>query len=115
MPGQEWLVTALAALQTLSGAPVTIHGDGTQQRQFTYVGDVAQLVAQAGFLPTLDFDVVNLGSDEVSSVADVVAAVEAASAKSLDVANTPVAADGHHVQVRGRPPRVSCTSRLAGS
>lgn len=86
-------------LQTLSRAPVTIHGDGSQQRQFTYVGDAAQLAAQAGFLPELDFDVVNLGSDEVASVADVVAEVEAASGKPLDIANTPVVTAAHHVQV----------------
>ena len=85
-------------VQTLSGAPVTIHGDGTQQRQFTYVADVAQLIVQAAFLPQLDFNVVNIGSDDISSVADVISAVEAASEKALDSVNTPVATDAHHVQ-----------------
>lgn len=96
-PARSSLI-ARAVASTLSRAPVTIHGDGSQQRQFTYVGDAAQLAAQAGFLPELDFDVVNLGSDEVASVADVVAEVEAASGKPLDIANTPVVTAAHHVQ-----------------
>ncbi|MEV4755980.1 NAD-dependent epimerase/dehydratase family protein [Micromonospora sp. NPDC049559] len=31
----------------LRGAPLTVHGDGTQSRDFTYVGSVAQVLADA--------------------------------------------------------------------
>src|SRR5690606_34030411 len=47
--------------QALLGNPITIYGDGTQTRSFTYVDDEI-----AGFLALLDSDVttpVNIGSD----------------------------------------------------
>eukprot|EP00892_Ulva_mutabilis_P005244 jgi/Ulvmu1/3091/UM015_0131.1 len=91
-------LVARAVASTLTGAPVTIHGDGTQQRQFTYVGDVAALIAQAAFVPQLDFHVVNVGSNEISSVADVISAVETAAEKTLDAVKTPLVTDAHHVQ-----------------
>jgi nucleoside-diphosphate-sugar epimerase len=49
-------------LAALKGEPLTIHGDGTQSRDFTYVADVVQanmLAAQAG---KADGQVVNIGA-----------------------------------------------------
>lgn len=86
-------------LQSVSGSPLTIHGAGTQKRQFTYVGDVAQVIAQAAFLKQREFHVINIGSDEINSVSELVAEVEAVSGKALDVARSGDRTGAYHVQV----------------
>jgi UDP-glucuronate 4-epimerase len=44
-----------------AGKPITVYGDGSQQRDFTYVGDIARGTIAA--LRPVGFEVVNLGSD----------------------------------------------------
>ena len=41
------------------GEPITVFGDGTQQRDFTYIDDVARGTVAA--LDTPGYDVINLG------------------------------------------------------
>jgi len=43
------------------GIPITVYGDGTQERDFTYIDDIA-LGSIAGLKP-LGFEIINLGSD----------------------------------------------------
>src|SRR5690606_28708151 len=60
-------------MQALLGKPITIYGDGSQSRSFTYVDDEIE-----GFLALLDADVttpVNIGSDvefTISQLAELV-------------------------------------------
>lgn len=54
--------------QILHGEPMTVFGDGTQQRAFTYVGDVAPLIAGAPFVPAATNEIFNVGADEPHSV-----------------------------------------------
>lgn len=49
--------------QVMQGKPMTIFGDGNQQRAFTYIGDVAPLIVRAAATPSCHNDVFNLGSD----------------------------------------------------
>ena len=44
----------------LSGLPIPVHGDGTQTRDFTYVGDVAQVITAAVRQRVKSADPVNL-------------------------------------------------------
>ena len=63
--------------QILTNEPMTIFGDGTQQRAFSYVGDIAPVIARAPFLPAAQNEVFNIGADRphsVSILADRVAA-----------------------------------------
>ncbi len=53
--------------QKLAGAPMTVVGDGTQTRDFTYVGDVAAAFAAAMDSPVSDV-VMNVGSGGTYSV-----------------------------------------------
>jgi UDP-glucose 4-epimerase len=62
--------------QVLQGLPMTIFGDGTQTRAFSYVDDVAPLIAESIDVPQALNRVFNIGADEACSLnqlADLVA------------------------------------------
>ena len=57
------------------GRPVTVYGDGTQSRDFTFVDDIARGTIAAG-LQTNGFEVVNLGSDQPVELMGVIHNIE---------------------------------------
>jgi UDP-glucose 4-epimerase len=54
--------------QLMQGQPMTIFGDGEQSRGFSYIGDVAPLMARAIDQPTAYNEVFNVGADEATTV-----------------------------------------------
>jgi len=54
--------------------PLTLYGDGTQKRDFTYVDDIARGTVAA--LRSVGYDVINLGSDNPISINDVIDLLE---------------------------------------
>jgi UDP-glucuronate 4-epimerase len=56
------------------GEPVTIFGDGSQMRDFTFVEDIARGTI-AGLRP-VGYEIINLGSDEPIKLLDVVSVIE---------------------------------------
>ena len=61
--------------QILRGMPMTIFGDGTQTRAFSYVGDVAPVLADAIDTPAARNQVFNVGADAPCSLNDLARAV----------------------------------------
>jgi UDP-glucose 4-epimerase len=64
--------------QLLKGEPMTIFGDGTQQRAFTHINDVAPTIAASGFTDNARNEIFNVGASvpyQVNKLAEVVAAV----------------------------------------
>ncbi|HEY2934577.1 MAG TPA: NAD-dependent epimerase/dehydratase family protein [Acidobacteriota bacterium] len=62
--------------QLLKGQPMTIFGDGTQQRAFTYIKDVAPIIAASVEVPAARNEIFNVGADvpyTVNQLARVVA------------------------------------------
>ncbi len=61
-----------------NGKPIDQFGDGTTQRDYTYVDDIVQgVVASLGYDGPL-FDVFNLGENQTIELKDLIAAIEAA-------------------------------------
>ena len=54
--------------QMLRGEPFTIFGDGEQQRAFSYVGDIAPIIAESATLPAARNEIFNVGADMVYTV-----------------------------------------------
>jgi UDP-glucose 4-epimerase len=54
--------------QLLKGEPLTIFGDGTQTRAFSYIGDVAPVIAASAETPAARNQVFNIGADQPYSV-----------------------------------------------
>jgi nucleoside-diphosphate-sugar epimerase len=77
--------------QALAGEPLTIYGDGSQTRSFTYVDDEVR-----GFLALLDSDVttpVNIGSTDEFTVAEFARLVLEVTGSSSDLVSRPLPAD----------------------
>lgn len=61
--------------QLLSGKPLTIFGDGTQTRAFSYIADVAPYIARSVHIPAALNQVFNIGGDVPYTVNELAEAV----------------------------------------
>jgi len=64
--------------QLLQGRPMTIFGDGTQTRAFSYIDDVAPIIAEAIDTPAAWNDTFNVGADQPCSLLQLAEDVAAA-------------------------------------
>ena len=71
--------------QILQGQPMTIFGDGTQTRAFSYIADVAPIMAEAIDVASARNEVFNIGADTPCTLNDLVGAVAAAMGVEADV------------------------------
>jgi UDP-glucose 4-epimerase len=62
--GQYGMVVPTFARQAITGEPITVFGDGTQSRSFTYVGDVVGALMKLMLEPRAVGQVFNLGNNE---------------------------------------------------
>ncbi len=69
----------------LQGQAMPVFGDGTQQRAFTYVADVAPVIARSPLVEAAQNQVFNLGSDDAYSVNELAQRVAVAMDKSAEV------------------------------
>ncbi|MGV3616342.1 MAG: NAD-dependent epimerase/dehydratase family protein [Fimbriimonas sp.] len=66
------------AKRMLAGEPIPFYGDGSTQRDYTFVGDTVKGIRAAMTYDGADYDVFNLGNDRVVSLAELVQALEKA-------------------------------------
>jgi UDP-glucose 4-epimerase len=64
--------------QLMLGQPMTVFGDGQQQRAFTYVGDIAPIMARSAMTPEAYGEVFNVGADKPYTVNELAALVQEA-------------------------------------
>lgn len=69
------------------GRPITVFGDGSMSRDFTYVDDVARGTIAA--LRPLGYEIANLGGDHPYAVNELVAAIESALGRRAQVQRAP--------------------------
>jgi UDP-glucose 4-epimerase len=67
--------------QILQGKPMTVFGDGTQCRAFSYVGDIAPIIAESVATPAAYNQIFNVGADQPYTVNELACAV----AHAMDV------------------------------
>lgn len=61
--------------QLMQGLPLTVFGDGGQQRAFTYVGDIAPIIARSAMTPAAFGEAFNIGADKPYTVNELARAV----------------------------------------
>jgi UDP-glucose 4-epimerase len=63
--------------QIMQGQPMTIFGDGTQQRAFSYVGDIVPAIASSPWVPAAAGQVFNIGAEVPCTVNELARTVAA--------------------------------------
>ncbi|HEY6507219.1 MAG TPA: NAD-dependent epimerase/dehydratase family protein [Vicinamibacterales bacterium] len=66
--GQYGMVLPTFVRQALAGQPITVFGDGTQSRSFTYVADVVDALIKLAGEPRAVGEVFNIGNTEEVSI-----------------------------------------------
>jgi UDP-glucose 4-epimerase len=84
--------------QTLAGEPFTIFGDGEQKRAFSYIGDIAPILAESATHEGARNEIFNVGADAVYSVNEL--ANEVIAAMRVDGGDPAAHHSIHHLPAR---------------
>ena len=74
--GTYGMVLPRFVMQALTEGPITVYGDGTQSRCFTWVGDVVSALIKLLELPSANGSIFNIGSDQEVSINDLAKIVQ---------------------------------------
>ena len=83
--GQYGMVLPTFVRQALAGDPITVFGDGTQSRSFTYVGDVVDALVTLASEPRAIGEVFNIGNRGEISIRDLADRVKAFAGSSSPI------------------------------
>jgi UDP-glucose 4-epimerase len=100
----------------LEGTPITVHGDGTQTRSFTWVGDVVSAMLALVREPKAIGDVFNIGNGAEVSILELAARVKAMTDSDSPVRFVPYAEafDESFEDMPRRVPDISKIRRVVG-
>jgi len=87
--GQYGMVIPNFVRQALAGQPITVYGDGTQSRSFTYVGDVVKALARLSQEPRAFGQVFNIGNGEEISIRGLAERVKQLTGSSSEIVTIP--------------------------
>jgi UDP-glucose 4-epimerase len=87
--GQYGMVVPTFVRQALSGEPITVFGDGTQSRSFTYVGDVVDALLKLMVEPRAIGEVFNIGNTEEVSIRGLAERVKALTGSRSEIVTIP--------------------------
>jgi UDP-glucose 4-epimerase len=87
--GQYGMVIPNFVRQALSGQPITVFGDGTQSRSFTYVGDVVGAMVALMNEPRAIGQVFNIGNGTEITIGDLAVKVRKLTGSSSEIVRIP--------------------------
>src|SRR5512134_2671521 len=87
--GQYGMVIPNFVRQALSGEPITVFGDGTQSRSFTYVGDVVRAIIALSCERRAVGEVFNIGNGREITILDLAERVKALAASESPIVRIP--------------------------
>ena len=114
--GQYGMVIPNFVRQALSGEPITVFGDGTQSRSFTYVGDVVGAMVALMNEPRAIGQVFNIGNVNEITIGELAEKVRAMTGSSSRIVRIPYdqAYDSGFEDMPRRVPDISRISALIG-
>jgi UDP-glucose 4-epimerase len=87
--GQYGMVAPRFVKQALAGEPITVYGDGTQRRSFTWVGDVVAALIKLIQQPEAYGEVFNIGHTDEISIYELAELVKAMTESRSDIVFIP--------------------------
>jgi UDP-glucose 4-epimerase len=87
--GRYGMVIPNFVRQALDGQPITVFGDGTQSRSFTYVGDVVAALVTLAQTPGAVGEVFNIGNGEEISIRGLAEKVKAMTGSASEIVTIP--------------------------
>jgi UDP-glucose 4-epimerase len=111
--GRYGMVIPSFVRQALAQAPITVFGDGTQRRSFTYVGDVVRAMVALINEPAAIGQVFNIGNGQEISINELAARVKALTGSSSEIVRVPYD-QAYEAGFEDMPRRVPDISRIKG-
>src|SRR5215203_6058992 len=87
--GQYGMVVPSLVKQALTGQPITVFGDGTQSRSFTYVGDVVRAMVALIDEPRAIGQVFNIGNGSEITIRDLAERIKALTGSTSEIVTIP--------------------------
>jgi UDP-glucose 4-epimerase len=87
--GQYGMVIPNFVQQALAGRPITVFGDGTQSRSFTYVGDVVRAMVALIDEPRAVGQVFNIGNGHEITISDLAEKIRSLTGSQSDIVRIP--------------------------
>jgi UDP-glucose 4-epimerase len=87
--GQYGMVIPNFVRQALAGQPITVFGDGTQSRSFTYVGDVVKAVVALINEPRAIGQVFNIGNGREITIGDLAVRIRTLTGSQSEIVRIP--------------------------
>jgi len=114
--GQYGMVLPTFIRQALAGQPITVYGDGTQSRSFTFVGDVVGALVKLMDTPGAVGQVVNIGNGKEITILDLAKLVKARTKSASEITFTPYdqAYESGFEDMPRRVPDISKIQKLIG-
>jgi UDP-glucose 4-epimerase len=114
--GRYGMVIPNFVQQALTGAPITVFGDGTQRRAFGYVGDIVDGLVRLIEEPQAIGEVINLGNPEEISILGLAERVKRLTSSTSDIVFIPYdqAYEAGFEDMPRRVPDLTKANRLVG-
>src|SRR5262245_39268588 len=87
--GRYGMVIPTFVRQALTGAPITVYGDGRQRRSFTYVGDVVDGLIRLAAEPRAVGQVFNIGHTQETTIGELASRVRKITGSSSEIVLVP--------------------------
>jgi UDP-glucose 4-epimerase len=111
--GQYGMVVPTFVRQALAGHPITVFGDGTQSRSFTYVGDVVAALAALVSEPSAVGEVFNIGNGEEVTITELAEKVKALTGSHSPIVRIPYD-EAYEAGFEDMPRRVPDIGKIQG-
>ncbi len=114
--GQYGMVVPRFVRQALTGQPITVYGDGTQRRSFTWVGDLVRAMLQLIEHPGAYGEVFNIGHAKDIAIRDLAVLVRQMTGSASEIVFVPYdqAYESGFEDMARRLPDITKVSRLIG-
>ncbi|MFN8059595.1 MAG: GDP-mannose 4,6-dehydratase [Vicinamibacterales bacterium] len=110
--GRYGMVIPNFVRQALAGQPITVFGDGTQSRSFTYVGDVVRALIALSQHPKAVGEVFNIGNGEEITIRALAEKIRSMSGSTSEIVTIPYD-QAYEVGFEDMPRRVPDIGKIA--